>query len=333
MTKVNRRTFMTVGHFGCRRKVHTEIEDLIVQKTLENQLVQVQKLESIGQLAAGIAHEINTPTQYVGDNTRFLRHAFNDLSELLGKYGELIEAIKSGTVEDDFIREILKKAEEADVEYLKNEIPTAIQQTLEGIERIAKIVLAMKDFLQPGIAEKTAIDINKTIENTIILARNEWNYVAELVTDFDLSLPLVPCLPGEFKQVILNMIINAAQAIADNMDDGTTGKGTITVSTSSDGDWVEIQISDTGAGIPKAFRTRIFDPFFTTREATGQGLAISHSIIVQKHGGTLTFDTEVGKGTTFTIRLPIETEEKWSDIDSINPVLPSVIAESGIDSS
>ncbi|MCG2776313.1 MAG: ATP-binding protein, partial [Desulfobacterales bacterium] len=264
MTKVNRRTFMTVGHFGCRRKVHTEIEDLIVQKTLENQLVQVQKLESIGQLAAGIAHEINTPTQYVGDNTRFLRHAFNNLSEVLGKYGELIEAIKSGTVEDDFIREVQKKVEEINVEYLMKEIPPAIQQTLEGIERIAKVVLAMKDFLHPGTTDKTDIDINKAIENTITLARNEWNYVAELVTEFDLSLPLVPCLPGEFKQVILNMIINAAQAIAELVDDGSTGKGIITVGTSTDGDWVEIRISDTGAGIPKAFRTRIFDPFFTT---------------------------------------------------------------------
>ncbi|MFH1933324.1 MAG: ATP-binding protein [Pseudomonadota bacterium] len=307
--------------------------DMTVQKILENQLVQVQKLESIGQLAAGMAHEINTPTQYVGDNTRFLQHAFNNLSGLLVKYEELIEAIKVGNVEHDFIREILKKAEEVNVDYLMKEIPTAIQQTLEGIERIAKIVLAMKDFLHPGTAEKTAIDINKAIESTITVARNEWNYVAELVTAFDPSLPLVPCMQGEFKQVILNMIINAAQAIADNMDDGTTGKGTITVSTSSDGDGVEIRISDTGAGIPKAFRTRIFDPFFTTREATGQGLTISHSIIVEKHGGTLTFDTEVGKGTTFTIRLPIETEEKWPDIDSINPVLPSVIAESGIDSS
>ncbi|MCG2778437.1 MAG: HAMP domain-containing histidine kinase [Desulfobacterales bacterium] len=232
----------------------------------------------------------------------------------MGKYGELIEAIKVGTVEDDFIREVQEKVEEVNVEYLKNEIPTAIQQTLEGIERIAKIVLAMKDFLHPGTAEKTAIDINKAIESTITVARNEWNYVAELVTDFDLSLPLVPCLQGEFNQVILNIIINAAQAIAEIVVDDFTGKGIITVSTSSDGDWVEIRISDTGAGIPKAFRTRIFDPFFTTREATGQGLTISHSIIVEKHGGTLTFDTEVGKGTTFTIRLPIETEEKWNGL-------------------
>ncbi|MCG2777277.1 MAG: ATP-binding protein, partial [Desulfobacterales bacterium] len=162
--------------------------------------------------------------------------------------------------------------------------------------------------------DKTDIDINKAIENTITLARNEWNYVAELVTDFDLSLPLVPCLPGEFKQVILNMIINAAQAIAELVDDGSTKKGTITVSTSSDGDWAEIRISDTGTGIPEVIRSRIFDPFFTTRESTGQGLTISHSIIVEKHGGTLTFDTEVGQGTTFTIRLPIETEEKWNGV-------------------
>jgi signal transduction histidine kinase len=281
--------------------------DLTVQKILEDQLVQVQKLESIGQLAAGIAHEINTPTQYVGDNTRFLQNAFKDLSGLLEKYEELIEAVNAGTVEDDFIREVQEKVEEVNVEYLKNEIPTAIQQTLEGMELIAKIVLAMKEFLHPSTADKTAIDINKAIESTITLARNEWNYVAELVTEFDPSLPLVPCMPGEFKQVILNIIINAAQAIADNMDDGSTEKGTITISTSSDGDWAEIRISDTGTGIPKSVRTRIFDPFFTTRKATGQGLTISHAIIVENHGGTLTFDTEVGKGSTFTIRLPIET--------------------------
>lgn len=281
--------------------------DLTVQKILEDQLIQVQKLESIGQLAPGIAHEINTPTQYVGDNTRFLQHAFKDLSGLLEKYEELIEAVNAGTVEDDFIHEAQEKAEEADVEYLMKEIPTAIQQTLEGIECIAKIVLSIKEFLHPSTAEKTVIDINKAIESTITLAQNEWKYVAELVTEFDLSLPLVPCMPGEFKQVMLNIIINAAQAIADNMDDGSTQKGTITVSTSSDGDWAEIRIRDTGAGIPKAVRTRIFDPFFTTRESTGQGLTISHAIIVENHGGTLTFDTEVGKGSTFTIRLPIET--------------------------
>ncbi|MBI3300896.1 MAG: HAMP domain-containing histidine kinase [Deltaproteobacteria bacterium] len=173
---------------------------------------------------------------------------------------------------------------------------------------MTKIVRAMKEFSHPGSEEKVETDLNRAIETTITVARNEWKYVAELATDLDSSLPPVPCLPGEFNQVILNLIINAAHAIAVVVSEGSTSKGTITVSTRHDGDWAEIRVSDTGTGIPEAIRAKIFAPFFTTKEVgkgTGQGLAIAHSVIVDKHKGTIGFETEVGRGTTFIIRLPL----------------------------
>jgi PAS domain S-box-containing protein len=286
--------------------------DITETKIMEHQLMQAQKLESIGELAAGIAHEINTPTQYVGDNTRFLQDAFKDLSQLIENYEELFGAVKKKTVNEDLLRKMDEEVEEIDIRYLMDEIPTAIHQTLEGVESIAKIVLAMKEFSHPGTGEKTAIDINKSIDSTLTVARNEWKYVAEMVTSFDPSLPLVPCFPGELNQVILNMIINAAHAIADVLGDGSHEKGTISVSTRREGDYAEISISDTGAGIPEEIQSRIFDPFFTTKEVgkgTGQGLAISHSVIVEKHGGNITFHPDSGKGKTFVIRLPIEPKE------------------------
>jgi PAS domain S-box-containing protein len=282
--------------------------DITNRKAVEDTLAQTEKLKSIGQLAAGIAHEINTPTQYVGDNTRFLQDAFQDIIQVLICYEALFQAVKADSVSADLIRRVAEGIEEADVEYLNKEIPAAIEHTLEGVERIAKIVRAMKEFSHPGQDEKTAIDINKTIESTITVARNEWKYVAEMATDFDASLPLVPCLPGELNQVILNLIINAAHAIADVIAENSTEKGLIKVSTRHKEHWAEIQISDTGPGIPEKIRHRIFDPFFTTKEVgkgTGQGLAISYTVIVEKHGGTLNLETEEGKGTTFTICLPL----------------------------
>jgi signal transduction histidine kinase len=175
----------------------------------------------------------------------------------------------------------------------------------------------MKEFSHPDVQEKTAVDINKALESTITVARNEWKYVAEMETDFDSSLPAVSCYPGEFNQVVLNMLINAAHAISDVVGDGSSGKGTIRVSTHRDPKWTEIRITDTGKGIPKEVQSRIFDPFFTTKgvgKGTGQGLAISHSVIVEKHGGSLTFETDEGKGTTFIIRLPMETDAEGNGV-------------------
>jgi signal transduction histidine kinase len=270
-------------------------------------------MASIGQLAAGIAHEINTPTQYVGDNTRFLKEAFGNLHQLLEKYSNLFEAAKGDALTKDHIRELEKAVEEADLAYLNKETPKAIQQTLEGVEHVTKIVRSLKEFSHPGSKEMTATDINKALENTITVSRNEWKYVAEMETDFDPSLPLVPCMPGELNQVFLNMIINAAHAITDVVGDGSNGKkGTIKISTKDNGDSVEIRISDTGTGIPEDIRSRIFDPFFTTKQVgkgTGQGLTISHSVIVEKHGGSVSLDTKMGEGTIFIIQLPIHRED------------------------
>jgi PAS domain S-box-containing protein len=282
--------------------------DVTERWQLERQLAQAQKLESIGQLAAGIAHEINTPTQFVGDNTRFLRDAFADLQALLAKYAALLEAARAARVTKDLVAEVERATAALELDYLSTEIPKAIQQSLEGVERVANIVRAMKDFSHPNADERQETDLNRAIENTVTVARNEWKYVADVQMDLAPDLPRVVCLPGEINQVILNVLVNAAHAIADVVHGGEQGKGTVTISTRHDGDWVEIRIRDTGTGIPKLIRSRVFEPFFTTKEVgrgTGQGLAITRQVVVEKHHGTITFESVVGQGTTFIIRLPL----------------------------
>jgi signal transduction histidine kinase len=278
------------------------------RKLMQSQLAQAQKLESIGLLAAGIAHEINTPIQYVGDNMLFLQESFHDLSTLLEHYTALYQMCRNGAPTAAILSQIETTVAAIDVAYLTEEIPTAIQQSLEGVERVATIVRAMKEFSHPSTKEKVSVDLNKAIESTITVARNEWKYVAQMVTDLAPDLPLVPCVPGELNQVILNILVNAAHALGDVVSDGAPEKGTITVSTRQGGDGVEIRIADTGPGIPEAIRDKIFDPFFTTKEVgkgTGQGLAIAHTVVVEQHGGQLTFETTEGEGTTFIIRLPL----------------------------
>jgi PAS domain S-box-containing protein len=285
------------------------LRDVTDRKRLESQLAQAQKLESIGQLAAGIAHEINTPTQYIGDNVRFLQDAFNDIGRVLEKYDQLLDAVKTNMSTENLILEADSIKDEVDVKFLIEEVPEATEQALEGVDRVGRIVRALKEFAHPGSEEKTPVDINRAIESTITVARSEWKYVAEMETEFDPTLKLVPCLPGEFNQVILNLIINAAHAIGDVVSTGSNGMGKITVSTLQNGPWAEIRIGDTGPGIPSAIKSKIFDPFFTTKEVgkgTGQGLAIAYSAIVDKHQGTIEFETEHGKGTTFIVRIPIE---------------------------
>ena len=290
--------------------------DITDRKKMEAQLQQSQKMEAIGQLAAGIAHEINTPTQFVGDNTRFFQDAFIDLVEIIKIYKELIETGRSTSLTDEQIQKADAQVEELDFDYLLEEVPLAIQHTLKGVDRIAKIVQAMKIFAHPGMCEKELTPINKEIEKTITITRNEWKYVAELVTEFDPSLPPVPCFRAELNQVILNMIVNAAHAIVEVNKDNPSQKGTIRVRTRHDGNWAKIYISDTGAGIPEDIREKIFDLFFTTKAAgkgSGQGLAISHSVIVEKHNGTIDLESQEGNGTTFIIGLPLEVDQEQDD--------------------
>jgi PAS domain S-box-containing protein len=285
--------------------------DITDRKNMESQLQQSHKMEAIGQLAAGIAHEINTPVQFVGDNTRFFQDSFDDIIQVIKKQQEALAAARSDSLTDELVEETEQLIEECDLEYLEEEIPLAIEQSLKGVERIAKIVQAMKIFAHPGMVAKEPVDINQEIEKTITITRNEWKYVADLKTDFEESLPLVPIFRAEFNQVILNMIVNAAHAIAEKNKDNQSEKGTIHIRTIHEDDQAKICIGDSGAGIPEEIRHKIFDLFFTTKETgkgTGQGLAISHSVIVKKHKGTLNLESQEGKGTTFIIGLPLEAE-------------------------
>jgi PAS domain S-box-containing protein len=285
-------------------------EDITTHKIMESQLAQAQKLESIGQLAAGIAHEINTPTQFIGDNIQFLQDAYNNLNQLLTDYEQLLgEARKVESFKAQLTR-MEESIYKMDLPFLREEIPAAINQSLEGVQRVTEIVRAMKEFSHPGIHEKTAIDINRAIASAVTVARNEWKYVAEVTYDFEEDLPPVQVLPGEFNQVILNILVNAAHAIAAKGGGESGQKGVIKVATRNLGSSITVEISDSGTGIPEAIHDKIFDPFFTTKEVgkgTGQGLAISHNVITKKHGGTLTFKSVTGAGTTFIITLPVIT--------------------------
>ena len=200
--------------------------------------------------------------------------------------------------------------------YLMEEIPRAIDQSLEGIGRVSRIVRAMKSFSHPGTEAKTATDLNKLVENTVTVCRNEWKYVSDLKMTLDEGLPPVYCLPGELNQVILNLIMNSAQAIQELIGETPEQKGAITVETKLDGEWVEIHIGDSGGGIPEKIASKVFDLFFTTKEAgkgTGQGLSIARDVVVMKHSGSIDFETQAGEGTTFIIRLPIRPPEMVED--------------------
>jgi PAS domain S-box-containing protein len=282
--------------------------DITERRQLEEQLRQAQKLEAIGQLSAGVAHEINTPTQFVSDNVRFLKDSWQDLANLLQASVRLRDVAGQAAISTEFLEEFDRLKKKADIDFMLKEIPGAIDQSQEGLQRVAKIVRAIKEFSHPGSAEKKGVDLNKSIETTITVAQNEWKYVADLEAQFDPELGSVPCLSSELNQVVLNLIVNAAHAIADRLEADSGGKGKITVSTRRNAPWAEIEIQDTGQGIPPEIRSRVFEPFFTTKEVgkgTGQGLALAHSVVVNRHQGQIWFDSEVGVGTTFHIRIPL----------------------------
>ena len=279
------------------------------QHQLQSQLLHAQKLESVGQLAAGIAHEIHTPTQYIGTNIDFLEDGFKDVATLMGAYQRLLVAEKDRSVTPVLIQEIEETLEAADWDYLAREFPLAIAQSKDGVHRISTIVRAMKEFSHPGSKDKIPLSLNNLINTTLIVSRNEWKYVADMETDFADDLPQVPCLSDEMGQVFLNLLVNAAHAIATQLGDNPNGlKGRITISTRQVAGQVEVRLQDTGCGIPKDILNKVFDPFFTTKEVgkgTGQGLAIARDVVVTKHGGTLDVESELGQGATFIIRLPI----------------------------
>ncbi len=274
------------------------IRDITADKHQREQGLQSQKLEAIGQLAAGIAHEINTPLQFVGDNLHFLAEAAEAFTSALARYRQCIpeehasslNAIDSGL----------------DIGYMSEHLKPAFVAALDGVQRVSTIVQAMKSFSHPGAKEKRPEDLNHALETTLIISTNVWKYVAQVEREFASELPKVDCVIGEVNQVFLNLITNAAHAIGDVV--GESGKkGRIHIATSSDGELVEIRITDSGLGIPESVRSRIFEPFFTTKavgKGTGQGLPLARAIILQHHG-SLDFETEEGRGTTFVVRIPI----------------------------
>lgn len=275
---------------------------------LETELRLAHKLEAIGQLASGIAHEINTPLQFVGDSLHFLKSAFEDLQSLIESYKRTFAGLSDASAYEASQREIEESEENYDLAYLQEHMPKAFERTLDGLQHITEIVRAMKEFAHSTPEEKRHADINRALTNTITISRNEYKYVADIETDFG-EIPQVSCNIGELNQVFLNLIVNGAHAIGDVV--GTTGKkGLIKISTSCESDKVIIAINDNGAGIPEKIHNRIFDPFFTTKpvgKGSGQGLSLCYNIVVTKHGGKLTFETEVGKGTTFFICIPINS--------------------------
>lgn len=282
--------------------------DVTARRQLERQLAQAQKLESIGFLAAGVAHEINTPIQYVGDNVRFLEGATGDSWRVvMAQRAALKDIVAGGTDATARAAAVLAETADVDLDFYADEAPNAIREALDGIDRVATIVRAMKDFSHPGYRERKLVDVNDVLAKAVVLSRNEWKYGADVSASYDPALPHVLGVGGDLSQVFLNLIVNAAQAIDEKGPNAGGEKGRIEIATSHDERWVTITIRDTGVGIPREKYQTIFEPFYTTKDVgkgTGQGLAIVRAAVVDRHRGEIALDSELGVGTLFTIRLP-----------------------------
>lgn len=286
------------------------ISDITMRKEAELEARQDSKLKSVGQLASGIAHEINTPTQYIGDNLGFIQSSLGSISRVLEKHDDLVAAARESGEYQEQIEAIQKVAEEEDIPFLLEEAPEAARQALDGTERVRTIVLAMKEFSHPGSEGVSEVDVNRALETTITVSKSEWKSIANIEVEFDASLPHIYAMSSELNQVFLNLIVNAVHAIGDKDE---TAPGTVRISTRSPSEgMVEIKFSDNGTGMPAHVAEHIFDPFFTTKEpgkGTGQGLTMVHNIITKKHKGTITFNSTPGEGTDFIIQLPVKARD------------------------
>lgn len=278
------------------------LQDVSEKKRLERKVLQGEKLEAVGQLAAGVAHEINTPIQYIRDNLQFLETEFPLLSTALESY---VSTQTSSSAPVDAALESIR--------YLIQEIPLAVSQSLKGAESVAQIVRSLKQFSHPGSAERDYVDINACLDSVLIVSRNEWKYVAEVERDLDPSLPRILGFQSDINQAFLNLVVNAGHAISERKSREPQAPGTIFVRTSCEGAHVVIEIRDTGTGIDQSISQRVFDPFFTTKpvgKGTGQGLALVYSTIVSKHGGQIDFSSTVGEGTSFFVRFPLPSVDR-----------------------
>ena len=298
------------------RRVETHLELSMLQKDLEHQveektaqLLQAQKMESMGQLAAGISHEVNTPMQYINNNTDFLQQVFEELGEVTQKYHQIYEQGRSGSIGEELLKEMEELLEDSDIDYLTSEAGKALEKIQDGVKRVVEIVQGMKELAHPGGREKSFADLNHIVESATNVCRNEWKYIADLELDLDDNLPQVMCFSGELSQCVVNLAVNAAHAIGDMAEKEAETRSKITVGTRADGDWAEIRVADTGGGIPEEVQSKIFDFLFTTKDVgkgTGQGLSLVQRVIKENHGGEVSFETAVGKGTTFILRLPVQ---------------------------
>jgi len=295
-----------LGEDGERRSAVISFRDTEALKKAQREALQASRMASVGQLAAGIAHEINTPIQYVGDNLHFIDDALTKLMSVVAAGRELAVDAKAAPAVAGAAAKFDAAMAAVKVPFLLAEVPAAVGESLDGIAQIARIVLSMKEFSHPGTQAKTMTDINRSLDSTLTVSRNVWKHTAEVVREFDPALPPVLCHAGELNQVFLNLIVNAAHAIESS---GKPLPGTITVATSHDNGHVVVKVADTGTGVPEAIRDRIFDPFFTTKavgKGTGQGLAICRDTVVTKHGGGMEVaDSDTG-GAVFIVHLPID---------------------------
>jgi PAS domain S-box-containing protein len=284
------------------------VHDISSRKAMQSRLLHAEKLEGIGQLAAGIAHEINTPTQFTSDNLSFIESAFDGIKQLLNEVDDIRGSTAPDSADPSTWIAYEEKFRDVDLPYLMEELPLAIAQSKDGVRRIAEITSAMKSFSHPGAGgEKSPVDLTRAIQDAATVCRNEWKHVAEMTFELDPDLSAVPAYPGELNQVLLNLIVNAGHAIGGNSG-SIHSNGRIVISTHKSDGWAVIRVQDNGPGIPDSIKSKIFDPFFTTKpvgKGTGQGLAIVHSVIVEKHGGEIDVESEIGKGAAFILRLPL----------------------------
>lgn len=299
------------------------VADLTEQRRLEAKLNQAQKLESLGTLAAGIAHEINTPMQCVVGNFEFLRNSFQRLLQVTDYAISLLEADQiDWSQEREKLQELRKQSK---YDFHRKQTPLAIDESADSSRRIVSIVRAMKAMSHPGCKEAVETDLHETINNCVMICRNRWKSVAKLELLLSPEVPKIKAYPAELSQVFVNLIVNAADAIAERHDSVQLQPGLITIETKFHQNAVVIRVSDNGCGIPDSIRSRIFDPFFTTKsigKGTGQGLAITHSVIVEKHHGKINVETQFGMGTTFWLELPIDADSSSASVTNhFAPVL------------
>ena len=283
--------------------------DVTQQKMLRAQLDQAQRLEAVGQLAAGVAHEINTPMQYIGDNLRYVCRHVEKLRPVLEWLPRALNEEPTAELVADLTSSLDGSITPRKIEGMLEQISSALDDAMNGVTNVSQIVAAMKEFSHPGTVEKSLVSMNHLLESTVTVAKNEWKYVADVETRFDDELPSVLAYPGELNQAFLNIMVNACHALADRVKRNDFDRGRIEIVTEYDADSVSIHIKDNGGGIPQEVQERVFEPFFTTKEVgkgTGQGLAIAYNVITKKHNGKIWFDVEPGDGTEFHIQLPIQ---------------------------